>query len=329
MKKIVLYGMLLSIILLGCEKEGNLFTTKVNDLYVFKPNDSDPLKKRLYEIYEKYEVAVFFTDTVGEYFVRNDIEGNPVYRTERLDLAWYFNYYNKSSYQIEKIKSTEEQIKALDYVEKYLQSISKPLFPFSILLAREVIEVSNTGQKLIYNKGKAKNYFRTLLMTDMLESTDTVGHFKEIVKTIIRVKINDFPTELTKFGSVCKSEWYGGKQWNTLNPSVAKGTSVGLLYSPAVELNYRIGWGWDDARIAAERLKLRPICGPFGFVSGNNWLGGAFTCDSMTDDLDGFIHEMLSTNKKTFLENWGIYPLVMKKYGILHELILNNLGVDL
>lgn len=322
------FGIITLLLVLGCKKEEVLFKTEVSDLYVFRPDDSNPINKRTYELYRDYGVAVFFKDTVGEYFVRNDVNGNPVYRTERLDLGWTFSAYKNSTFIVDPIIKIDEQMEALDYVEKYLKSISKPLYPFSILVVRALNEKSSSGDITTFKSGEAVNYFRTLMMTDKLASVDTASHFKEIVKKIIRVKLNGFPDELNKFGAISKSDWYGGKKYSDLDKTVTDGTSVGILYSPNLVENLR-RQGWTEARIEAEKVKLRRVCGQFGFVGGNDHGGGYFTPAHMAMDLDSYVREILNSNKETFKKQWGDHSLVMKKYNLLHDLILNNLGVDL
>lgn len=323
-----IFGIIAFLLVLGCKKEEGLFKTEVSDLYVFRPDDSSPVKKKVYELYRDYGVAVFFKDTVGEYFVRNDVNGNPIYRTERLDLGWTFNTYKNSTFIVDPITQMDEQMDALNYAEKYLKSISKPLYPFSILLVRALNEKSSSGDIITFKSGEAVNYFRTLMMTDKLTSTDTAGHFKEIVKKIIRVKLDGFPDELNKFGAVSKSDWYGGKKYSDLDKTVAAGTSVGILYTPNLVENLR-RQGWTEARIEAEKVKLRRVCGQFGFVGGNDHGGGYFTPAHMAMDLDSYVREMLNSDKVTFKKYWVDHPLVMKKYTLLHDLILNQLGVDL
>lgn len=322
------FGIIALLLLLGCKKEEGLFKTEVSDLYVFRPDDSSPLKKRVYELYRDYGVAVFFKDTVGAYFVRNDVKGNPVYRTERLDLGWTFTAYKNSTFIVDPIIQLDEQLEALNYVEKYLKSISKPLYPFSILLVRRLDEKSSSGDVTTFKSGDAVNYFRTLMMTDKLASTDTATHFKEIVKKIIRVKLDGFPDELNKFGAISKSDWYGGKKYSDLDKTVADGTSVGILYTPSIVDNLR-RQGYSEVQIEAQKDKVRRVCGQFGFVSGNTLGGGYFTPAHVAMDVDGFVREILNSDKASFKKNWGNYPLVMKKYSLLHDLILTNLGVDL
>lgn len=328
MKKNIILLVAFALFIFGCKKDDHLFPIAVNDSYVMKPGGNDVIKNRVYDIYQKYGVSVFFSDTIGTYLVKNDIHGNPVYRTETLDFGWTFTAYNFSKYKITQIEGIEEQQEALNYVESYFNSISKPLYPFSILVAREFEITSQTGEVVSFKNGAARNFFRTLMMTDKLLKPDTLAHFKSIVNDILRVKIENFPDEITNFCVVSKGSWYGGVKFSNLDPTIPAGTSVGILNVPALVLNLQIR-GFSDEYIANFQTEMRAVCGRFGFVCGNPISSGAFTPSGFSDDLDGFIAEMVKTDKATFEKYWGKYPLVMKKYQILHDLILTKLGVDL
>ena len=77
------------LLLLGCQKEDAL-ESKIDYVNLYEITDSpeDSVQHLRYELYKNYNVSVYFTDTVGKYFLKNDIYGNPVYRYELLDLSF-------------------------------------------------------------------------------------------------------------------------------------------------------------------------------------------------------------------------------------------------
>ena len=66
----------------SCQKEDALENEiDFSNPYAIEDSD-DPIQKKRFEIFNKYGVPVYFNDTIGRQFVRNDINGNPYYRYE-------------------------------------------------------------------------------------------------------------------------------------------------------------------------------------------------------------------------------------------------------
>ena len=93
-----------------------------------------------------------------------------------------------------------------------------------------------------------------------------------------------------------------------------EGRYKGLRITPEGLENFR----------AAVRLKV----GQFGFISSGRWLSTT-TPDDTEQDLTAYINELLSISPEKFNELWGACPLVMKKYNILYDIVVNELGIDL
>ena len=100
--------LILALLILGCEKENGLTSQiELENLYEIKDDPSDPIKHRVYEIYDRYGVPVYFNDTIGKIFVKRDVTGKDVYRYETLDLAWGFTSYNRLTYTYEYMTDPE------------------------------------------------------------------------------------------------------------------------------------------------------------------------------------------------------------------------------
>ena len=66
--------LILALLILGCEKENGLTSQiELENLYEIKDDPSDPIKHRVYEIYDRYGVPVYFNDTIGKIFVKRDV----------------------------------------------------------------------------------------------------------------------------------------------------------------------------------------------------------------------------------------------------------------
>ena len=71
------------------------------------------------------------------------------------------------------------------------------------------------------------------------------------------------------------------------------------------------------------------IVGAWGFVYGYGRMA-SYTAPSAEDDLNCYLERLLSDNPTAWFERYySNYPLVMKKYEILYNLIVNELGVKL
>ena len=87
------------LLMITCSKESTLESRiNLDELYVIQDDPDDPVKHRIYEIYETYGIPVYFNDTIGRIFLKSDVHGPPVYQYENLDLAWGYDSYKKVEY---------------------------------------------------------------------------------------------------------------------------------------------------------------------------------------------------------------------------------------
>ena len=152
MRNVVLY-LLLALLVLGCEKESGL-TSKIEleDLYAIKDDPSDPVKHRVYELYSKYGIPVYFNDTIGKIFVKKDVTGKDVYRYETLDLSWGFTSYSQLKYSYEYMTDPDEQLTALGIIEEYLELAAKPLHPFNFFVTKSAKTIDIKDEEKIYKE---------------------------------------------------------------------------------------------------------------------------------------------------------------------------------
>ena len=73
------------LLMIACSKESTLESRiNLDELYVIQDDPDDPVKHRIYEIYETYGIPVYFNDTIGRIFLKTDVHGQPVYQYEKL-----------------------------------------------------------------------------------------------------------------------------------------------------------------------------------------------------------------------------------------------------
>lgn len=330
MKKLIYF---LSIFLmLACSKEELDDPVLYENLYTIQDDPSDPVKHRIYEIYEKYGAPVYFNDTIGKYYVKDDIYGNPYYRYEKIDLNWHF-YSDDSkvaSYQIYYQTEPDHQMKSLDFIENLLSDLSKPIQPYAFFVADSITFVkkgSGTGHV------RALVQFRSVTLAGLHTATeeDKTELSDEITRSLISMKISRFTGRLFEFYSVSKSAWFQ-KEWKELGvtwtgtwgPSIfdewaKKYLMTGTIYDAP----------WTEEQVEAKRDEIRSAIGPFGFVGGGARGGDIYSPENNARDLSLYMAEILSCDRAEFTRRWGSYPLVMKKYEILYNLLKEELDYEL
>ena len=208
MKKIV-YMLLLGSIMCACGDEEGMLEPQMQleNLYTIVDDPDDAVKHHVYEIYEKYGVPVYFNDTIGKFFVKTDVTGNPYYRDEVLDLAWNFDSYDQSStYEYDYCTDPAKQEEMLKAIELYLEDAAKPLWPFAFF----VVDSARTVNKktLVKTKWEDKynlNNFRTIVLINGnwdWEEDEPAEVMTEMKQAYVINKISNFSVEVAEFGSV-------------------------------------------------------------------------------------------------------------------------------
>ena len=310
MKKYLLY-LILALVWVACEKEDAL-EPKIDyfNLYTIAPDPNDSVQQLRYEIYTEYGIPVYFTDTVGKYPLTVNVYGDTVYEYELMDLNWEFTSSAEDSRSIEYIflKDDAKKYASLLFAKKFLENSSPALRPLSMLLVDTLNIMENTLDGYIFNN--ELHNFRAMVWGGVSElpEEEQMALIDETCKSLISEKIQKFTYELTQFRVV--SQDYYNKPWPSL-----------LLY---------------PANCITEVVDEN---NPFAYIS--TWFGQQYMplgygrmassqAPNSDDDLNCYIERILSDNSTAWFEKYySNYPLVMKKYEILYNLITNELGVNL
>ena len=190
MKQLLL--LLLPLLFFACKSEESITpaVTFERDFQVVD-NAADPVQHARYEIYKKYGVPVYFNDTVAVHGGASPAD-SASRRYETVDLNWtFFGYSRGVEYRYNYLRTPEEQLRALQFVDAYLAKISRPMRPFSVLLADTLtVSSANKVEKPVYHVG-----FRTLVLAQVKDITqpDSVkAQIAEIVNSMVsdRIKAN-------------------------------------------------------------------------------------------------------------------------------------------
>lgn len=337
-----IYGLLLVLAVAACGKEDDLIGGKVDFSmpYVIEDNPNDPIQHRRYELYKKYDVPVFFNDTIKETFVGEDHYGNPIYQYETLDMNWDFTSHTGGSvsYEYTYITLPEEQNEALDFVETYLSLCSKRMRPFCLFVTKSATMISGDQET---DKEYLQN-FRVLLLANVLgipeENIET--RCKEMINSMVLGKVQNDADVVARFGSVSSTENWYGRAWKSDDPSAG---ALGCSYQYTGEwwsspndfyqegnledLMHYANCTTEEEAIAVRENILKDI-GQFGFICGNEQLG---FMESPTEeyDLKFYVNTIMATGREEFLNRYGMSPLVVEKFEILATFIEDELGVEL
>ncbi len=338
----IFYCFLLALFILGCRKEDSLeVQLELRDLYAITDNPNDSIQHRIWEIYDKYHVPVYFNDTIAKEFMKIDVYGDTVWRYETVDMAWTFDGNEGRTYTYSYMTDPKEQMFALDIVEKLLTDASPTLYPYSIFIADSALAVNDNG-RTSWNGGAYSVGYKTLLMTGNWED-DPANVLEnipfEIIKSSLQNKILNFEAELQYFYGASNVSWYD-KEWTNLTGLTNEYDFFSLFESYWEDPNHYNDW-WgpyheqtfngtdyylpDDLELA--RADLRSVMGRYGFVAASPELG-MNTPQTTTQDLQTYINEILN-HPDDFETLWGGCSLVMEKYNILMEIIEGEMGVVL
>lgn len=315
--------------------------------YVIVDNPDDAVAHRCYQIYEKYQVPVFFRDTLTRTFLGLDIYGDSLFRYETIDMNWNFTSHTGADieYRHHYITDEAKQMEALDFVETYLSLVSEKMRPFCILLTdtTEVISAQSTETpEFIVN-------FRALVLSQILQEEgqepetgrDTL-RAQEIIRSMVwgRVQAND--RVKARFGAISSKENWYERPWKP-SPNDPNNNNLGCSYqytgdSWILSYNYLYSeedipdilsaYGWTFEEFTVIRDELYKDIGQFGFICGDKYVNTSKSPDA-DYDLEYYVNKMLELSYDEFMKRYGMSPLVVEKYNILYDFIAGELGVDL
>ncbi len=359
----------------SCQKEDEL-TNELDFSNVFEiTNDpNDAVQSARYEIYKNYNVSVYFNDTVGRQLIRNDINGNPYYRYETLDMPWTFFDENSAesnvTYRYFYTEGTERQLKALERIVAFLESLDEKMYPKIIMAVDSAYLVRNDGVvtavlgssevikdvwgnlSVMHNPDFRTN-FRYMLLTSLADIDDLRSdeYFLSITKDLAMDKIVNYGDKLANFGNITPDDYNKDDifvyptddemeaKWETELPFLVGSYGVQTLgYGRPhsfFELGYEerlIGLGATTEFVEDSKAIYASIIGSKGFVKPKGTASGVDMRNSpatVNDDIVAFTELALLYTPEEVQYYWGKYPLVMQKYNIIKDILVNDMGIDL
>lgn len=336
----------------SCSKEDAIDKqTVLENVYTIEDDPNDPVQHKRYQIYQTYQVPVYFNDTISVKEIGTDWYGNPVKRYETLDLNWGFDSYTTSiKYKYDYLQTEEDKLNALNFAEQYLEMCSKSMRPFSIMLANNLTSTSTS-------LNIPDNYYvglRTLVLFDIANITapDEIRSTSQtIIGDMLIQKISRNKTIVDQFGAVSQELQAYYKIWTidlectnvadcdkkyqniTVNNLYEEAPYV-LIYNKWDKKEYtfmeyveKYNLATKEEADADRKLCLQDI-GRYGFIRG--WSnGGVLSPMNINEDLQYFVLAIVALGKEGFTERYGVSPLVMTKFNILYDYITIDLNVEL
>lgn len=347
----------------ACQKEDAL-TNELDFSNVFEitNNPNDAVQSARYEIYSKYNVSVYFNDTVGRQLIRNDIYGNPYYRYETLDMPWTFFSENSTesnvTYTYFYTEGEERQLKVLERISAFLEDLNEKMRPSIIMAVDSAYLVRTDGVvtsimghldvsqgQYIFNKSFRTN-FRYMLITSLGDISDEEADnfFLEITRDLAVSKIVNFADKLAEFGTITPDNYkLNGIFSQPTDDEMEAETGVTNYSAYYVDYGRRdamfdvayaeriASYGLPETFVETSRLKYASIFGPWGFVmaEGSDGLTYNNAPNTVDEDITAFTQLALLYTPEEVQYYWGSYPLVMQKYNIIKDILVNEMGIDL
>lgn len=303
MKYSVIYIMAFFTMLVACTNEDDLTPSETETNY-FAPSDSDHSETADIQrsFYSKNGCYLLFNDTL--HHVQNGVDayGNPIWNTELLDVAYpvvgeYASYYD---YTYKYIKDPAMQKKVADYVSEHLAQVLGKGCPYSFLVVDSIYAWS--GGALVQPRPwddpeevtpypKSLSGTRCIAISIWNGKALTDEHFfdKIILDIAYSKLVHVDQDKLTEFYSYGK-----------------------LYYS-----NNKAYFGYPQVKNDDTARKL-------GFWYDNS----AYCFAYQSDDLKAFSDAACTYTTAEVEEMMKDYPLVIKRYKIIKDL-LKSLGINL
>lgn len=348
--KYLLYALLLLVTACASDEEILKPTLEYPNDFAIVDDPNDSVQHERYLLYKEYGVAVYLNDTIVRKQKGVDWQGKPVYVYETIDLNWSFTDYSRGvAYDYAYLTDPAEQMQALRYARRYLEQVSKPMRPFSIMLADTLTVTSNSKvERPLYHVGARTLVFAQ--MKDVVNASEMDEQFFNVIRSMVSDRVKANREVCARFAlSATENAWYG-KMWKDLNcPNITEWLKTSWVINPNVLYNeppYTPYNGEDLVAVltninlngtsyvasyeeaVAVRQKFIADMGQYGFIRG--WKeGGAYVPANDTEDREQYIQAILTLGEWGFRARYGNASLVMEKYEILATFITQTLGVDL
>lgn len=300
--KYINYFIILCIITLlnACSKEDALEPSGKNDDY-FSVNatSSNATDKLRLEFHEATGIHLLFNDTLRHEQRGTYEDGTPYWFTETVDLNFLMTSHGDGDYSFDYLTDYSAQETAAEIVKTYLlPHMGKALRPYSILVVKQIKDYDSSNEE--YKFIDFVDSWRCLALTmgdPASQSEEELTELmNEVLYTIIenKLKSDAYESLFEEFASYCSNYYY--EYWEDCDlPSYMDPTNL------TQEDYYTLG---------------------FLSEPDNYW---ADFPNQRTDILTYFDY-IYYEDESTFKNEFANYPIVIAKYDLLKQIIVNTYG---
>lgn len=293
MNNTLLAGLLMTAVALGsCSSEDDPTPIYHNPADFFMPADdaTDPTSQLRREFKKNTGSYLLFNDTLQVNYAGLDINGDPIYMCETIDVNYSVGQsLSSDTYTYTYITDFADQKKAVEFLEQYiLCHISNQARPFSWMLSKVISGklVSGAISKPYAVQGErcvcvALDYIFQRERTDAQKQNLA----QRILSVLIQKIASDHPKQLAGFYEISQG-------------------------------SYGITHGFEDAERTAKLAEL-------GFIGVS--ASGNYYAPSMETDVTQYALATLTDTNESFEKKWGAYPKVMRKFSIIKS-VLSQVG---
>lgn len=315
----VIYFMFLFFFFTGCGKEDNLFPSKEDRNWFVITGDSDlPVDQAIYDLYKKWEIPVFYNDTIGREERGVDYNGNPIIYYRILNLNYSINGANNTDFvekRISLVKSEEDLLAGVRWVdEMLLPKMPKVFHQTSILLLDS-----------LYNFQYGMPVLPLLEVYQGME-TLAIGNIPAIAKmeqdeceeVVNRILVYLTTSYLSTKAPVKMDDFYKvsynhEQQWTYYKVNVKPAPDYpGQTYLPSARWETYGFLDYDHSKYS--KLEPNPT---------EEWW---YWLPDVDDDVEDFVLAVLVYTPEEFEMKYQEYPKVKEKYTLMRE-ILVDLGI--
>ena len=288
-----LAGFLLCLFMQGCKKdevEVDIKDVTVPFLPAVDDNSEEAQLRR--EFFSTYHSYLLFNDTLQHYETGKDINGEPHYFTEVLDITYDIGASNTSNnkYTYTLLADTQQKREAVAYVQEYiLPHITGKLMPYSWLLVDKITRefigaitspVAVTGQRAV-----------VIACNSLSKRTapQKQTYTRQVMNAIIAKLANDNVDAFEEFFAVSSS--YYDKSFTAPKTS-AENTAI-LNEAGFIEQGQQYG----------------------------SKVNGLYPSQEI--DMSSFSRQVVALTSEAFEKKYGKYPLVMRKYEIMRKILMD------
>lgn len=317
MKIIILLSIFFAAI--SCNNEDDLIASYADkNYYVLSPSD-DPVENIMYQLYDKWGIPIFVSDTLGKEMIGVDEDGNSVFRYELLDLDYTLDRLPLLNVEIlntkfSLIKEDDIKIAGAHFLDKYfLPNLPKGIYCHSIFMTDTLVEHLRDGiDSTVYvHEGMttlAIGSIPKIVEMSVKEKQKCVNHILEYLAVSYLYKRSELLADFYMKSSDSK----------TLTSYYDKNVSISGDGVLQLKMDHYEVYGFLRPS-ARDEKRLANL--PF-----SSWT--YYRCPKKDQDLEDFVNAAFVYGPAEFEEKYMRYSIVLDKYEIIRGLLL-SLGYKL